>query len=127
MNLIIKLILPAVVCATSTALAQKQKAAEKIPSNVEMFSVRTSVRQDAQVLFYLRKPTKFDPSDKKTVYRLLFICPYLRATGLQAVRGEIGCKELIDLAEQRQWFVLAPTFKMAGNVHNRQTFLQNFF
>jgi pimeloyl-ACP methyl ester carboxylesterase len=85
-----------------------------LPENVEMFTVRTRSEQNRQVPFYLRIPGSYDPANRKRVHRLLYICPTYNGDAELVIRGEKGNEALINLAEERGWFVLSGTFKQQG-------------
>jgi pimeloyl-ACP methyl ester carboxylesterase len=93
-----------------------------LPSNVETFTIRTRSEQNKQVPFYLRIPTNYDAAGKERIHRLLFICPVVNADAETVIQGENGYQPLLDLADQRGWFVLSGTFKHdAGEVMDRRT------
>jgi hypothetical protein len=85
-----------------------------LPENVEMFTVRTRSEQNRQVPFYLRIPGSYDPANRERVHRLLYICPVYNGDAELVIRGEKGNEALINLAEERGWFVLSGTFKQQG-------------
>lgn len=98
------------------------KAPDIIPDNVTVMAIKTTSPHNPSVLFYLRRPEGFRMGDKGLLHRLLFICPYLNASGLKQVQGEMGCKDLIAEADKRGWFVLSATFHMDKNAaHDRKT------
>ena len=112
-----------VLLALQVAPAQGQgKPAEKLPPNVTTFTIKSASPKNPEIPFYLRCPARYWANTKGRTYRLLFICPYLNASGLKQVQGEMGCKPLIAAADQRDWFVLAPTFRMdMRQAHDRKT------
>lgn len=99
----------------SAAAAQEVSPTPRpLPENVEVFTVRTRSEQNRQVSFYLRIPGGYDPADRDRVHRLLYICPVYNGDAEVVIRGEKGNQGLIDLAEERGWFVLSGTFKQQG-------------
>ena len=108
----------ALVCAAARA---EDKAPDKPPANVTVITIKTTSPHNPTVPFYLRRPAGYQPGEKGPAHRLLFICPYLNASGLKQVQGQMGCKELIAEADKRGWFVLAPTFHMdTKTAHDRK-------
>jgi pimeloyl-ACP methyl ester carboxylesterase len=104
-----------------TANAQEPSPTPRpLPANVEMFTIRTRSAENRQVPFYLRIPRGYDAARKDRVHRLLYICPVFNGDADTVIRGEKGNKELLDLADERGWFVLSATFKQkAGEVMDR--------
>ncbi len=105
------------------AVAQEPSpSARPLPPNVETFTIETRSEQNKKVPFYLRVPRGYDPARKDRVYRLLFVCPVYNGDGRIVIRGERDYKDLIALADQRDWFVLTATFKQRpGDVRDRKT------
>lgn len=110
-------------CAATAAFSQEPSPTpRRLPENVEMFTIRTRSEQNRQVPFYLRVPSSYEPADKARVHRLLFICPVFNGDADFVIRGERGNSELIQLAEERGWFVLSATFNQRGEeVRDRKT------
>lgn len=107
--------------ATTLVAQEPSPTARPLPENVERFSVRTRSEQNRQVPFYLRIPGAYDPSNKQQVHRLLYICPVYNGDAEEVIRGEKGNNGLIDLAEERGWFVMSGTFKQqGGDVRDRK-------
>ncbi len=92
----------------STADAQKSAEVEEetLPERVEKFTVRTRSALNEKVPFYLRVPKNYKPG--KT-YRLLFLCPSLNEQALNKLKSS---EIYLNLADERDWFVLSCTFKV---------------
>ncbi len=85
---------------------------EPVQARVDRFVVNTGHARDLNVPFYVRRPARFKPGqDGGRVYRLLFICPVMNRDGLAVVTGD---GYLLKLADERDWFVLAPSFDQSG-------------
>ena len=94
-------------------------AAEKVvlPENVEIFTVKTRSEENKEVPFYVRRPAGFKPGVKGKFYRILFICPVFNGDGLKVMQAH----SLIPLADEKNWFVVSPTFTQKKNeVHDRK-------
>jgi len=98
----------------SAAAQEASPTPRPLPDNIEIFTIRTRSEQNRQVPFYLRIPSGYEPARRDRVYRLLYICPVYNGDAEVVIRGEGGNKDLIDLAEERNWFVLSATFKQQG-------------
>jgi hypothetical protein len=84
-----------------------------IPPRVKVFTVKTRSEDNPEVPFYLRIPKKHA---KGQVHRLLFICPHYNGNGLDYLKAHY----LLELADERDWFVMTCTFKSKGNVRDRK-------
>ena len=86
-----------------------------IPANVEIFLVKTQSPLNKEIPFYLRVPANYS---RTRLNRVLFLCPVYNGNGLRRVSGD-GL--FLRLADERGWFVIAPTFKQEGqDTHNRK-------
>ena len=84
---------------------------EALPSNVEIFTVKTRSDENKEVPFYVRRPAGFNPAEKGRAYRTLFICPVFNGDGLKVMQAH----SLLPLADEKNWFVVSPTFKQKGS------------
>ncbi|MEI6351499.1 MAG: hypothetical protein WCP06_10380 [Verrucomicrobiota bacterium] len=85
-----------------------------IPANVEVFRVETRSPLNKQVPFYLRVPAHYSQT---RLNRVLLLCPIYNGDGLRRVSGD---GPFLRLADERGWFVVAPTFKQEGkDTHDR--------
>ena len=83
---------------------------EELPSNIEVFTVKTRSDENKEVPFYVRRPAGFNPTAKGRAYRILFICPVFNGDGLKVMQSH----SLIPLADEKNWFIVSPTFKQKG-------------
>lgn len=96
---------------TSFSFAQAQKPAasvEELPERVHTFTVRTRSDLNRQIPFYLRVPKNYRAGK---VYRMLFLCPHLNQDALKKLAGS---QPWLELADQRDWFILTATFIQAS-------------
>jgi hypothetical protein len=88
------------------------------PSNLDEFFVETTSPDNKLVPFYVRIPKNFDPQQPGP-YRILLICPYHNHDGFVTITGGEANKELLDVADERKWFVVTPTLIQKGDVRDR--------
>lgn len=72
---------------------------------IEKFIVKTASPLNPEVPFYVRVPANYSPTTRT---RVLFRCPVYNGAGIRCVSGEGHFQQLAD---ERGWFVIAPTFK----------------
>ena len=107
-------------CSPCLALAQQPTASptpEVIPPGFEKFLVATKSKENLKVPFYVRVPVSFRNHPDRNKHRVLFICPAVNADGLVTILQS----SLQSLADERKWFIVAPTFQqLASEVHYRK-------
>lgn len=79
-----------------------------LPFNVEKVTVKTSLSLNREVPFYVRRPARYSGKTSGKSYRLLLIIPFMNDDGLKKVTED---SVFLKLADERDWFVVAPTFK----------------
>jgi len=99
---------PARAKPSPTAVASPSPTPENLPLNVEKFSVKTASPLNPEVPFYVRIPAHYDSNVRA---RVLFRCPVYNGDGLRCVSGG---GPFMTHADERGWFVIAPTFKQTG-------------
>lgn len=100
-------------CSPCLAIAQHPTASptpEVIPPGFEKFLVATKSKENLQVPFYVRVPMSFRNHPTRNKHRVLFICPSINWNGLTTVMQS----SLQSLADERKWFIIAPTFLQSG-------------
>lgn len=106
-----------VLVACLHAAAQEKAPPETLPANVEKFLVKTSSPLNREAPFYVRRPAGYSGPVKGRLHRVLVIVPFFNGDGLKRVTGS---SPLLKLADEREWFVVAPTFKQdKADVRNR--------
>ncbi len=91
-----------------------------LPPNVEKFFVKTKSPENSEIPFYVRVPSGYQAQSQepKKLYRVLFSCPYFNGDGIKNVTENGG---LLSLADERGWFVIAPTFHQEkSETHDRK-------
>ena len=87
-----------------------------LPTNVEVFSIKTSSVDNPEVPFYVRKPAGYDPAAQGKVYRVLFLCPGLGGKAIDLIDDTAVMK----MADSNGWFLIAPTYRMRrSEAHDR--------
>jgi predicted peptidase len=76
------------------------------PERFEEFKIRTVSPENKEVPFYVRAPRDYNP--ERGPYRVLFLCPVLSGDARLMLSTHVP--ELLRLADEKSWFVLAPTF-----------------
>lgn len=71
----------------------------------EKFIVKTSSPLNPEVPFYVRIPANYSPTTRA---RVLFRCPIYNGIGIRCASGDGAFQQLAD---ERGWFIIAPTFK----------------
>jgi len=109
-------IIAAICIASLTAglLAQAptpQPGPEVLPDGVEKFIVPTKSKENPAVPFYVRIPARYRKQPENKLYRVLFTCPVYNGDGLKNLAGASG---FAALADQRDWFIISPTFHQAS-------------
>jgi pimeloyl-ACP methyl ester carboxylesterase len=89
-----------------------------IPPNVEKFVVKTSSSANPEIPFYVRVPRGYTAGKKSPPHRVLFVCPTYNRDALDLMSHE---KPFFDMADEKGWFIVIPTFRNAGDVRNRDT------
>lgn len=98
--------------------APEVEAPEVLPGNVEKFFVKTRSAENKEVPFYLRTPVGWVAEEGRT-HRMVFLCPYMSQSGLVKMQQNPW---LLDLADERGWFVMSATFNLDLNtVRDRKT------
>ena len=84
-----------------------------LPTNVEVFTIPTTSPENLEVPFYVRPPKGYDPAVPipGKIYRTLLIIPFLNADA----RGTVIGGSLLSLADEKGWFVVAPTLHLLGD------------
>jgi predicted esterase len=93
---------------------------DPLPANIEEVVVKTRSPENSEVPFYLRIPKAYRPQapGSTKLYRVLFFCPAINFDGLHKMLKD---RDFLALADERGWFMLAPTFHQNGpEAHDRK-------
>lgn len=105
-NIIYSIVL-VTLCAVCFAGPDKHN---QLPEGFDVFPVKTKYKGDPEVPFYVRIPSQYKSGERGQLHRVLLICKYLGGNGFVVARGGSHNEALINLADQRGWFVVSPHF-----------------
>lgn len=93
-------------------LAAKPKPTPKpevIPAGVTVIEVESPNALNLKVPFYVRPPADYKVGESGQVRRVLLLFPFFPESGIKALNRS---KEYRQLADERGWFLVSPTFQM---------------